>query len=388
MSDTPVYLSYPCLKGREIDYVTECLKSEWVSTSGAYVTRFEQAIADYVGAPGAVACVNGTAALHICLLLAGVKAGDEVLVPTLTFIAAVNAVRYVNAEPVFMDCDDYLNLDVAKVEQFLAEECGPAAQGVIHKRTGRPIRAVIAVHVFGSLCELDRLMAVAERHRLVVIEDATEALGSRMRRGAWAGRHAGMVGDFGCYSFNGNKIITCGGGGMIVARSAQALARAKYLTTQAKDDPLHYVHHEVGYNYRLTALQAAMGLAQLEQLPGFIQRKRAQYLEYKARLAAIPGLRLLDVPDYGESNHWLHSLVIEEARYGLGRDLLRQKFAAARIETRPIWTLNHTQRPYRHNRAYRIEKAPFYFDRVLNIPSSAGLTDEEFERVMEVLRRR
>lgn len=408
--DKPIPLSYPYLRGNEQAYVLDCLQSEWISTAGPYVTRFEQAIAQNTGAPGAVACVNGTAALHICLLLAGVQPGEEVIVPTLTFIAPVNAVRYAFAEPVFMDCDDFLNLDVAKLEHFLEQECSPADGGVINKRTGRRIRAVIPVHVFGSICDMDRLMTLAAKYLLVVIEDATEALGSRMKAppipsssareipspisqghlpspiSHVAGKHAGTIGDYGCYSFNGNKIITCGGGGMIVAKKEQKLAKAKYLTTQAKDDELHYVHDEVGYNYRLTAIQAAMGLAQLEQLPKFIETKIRRYHQYKEQIERIPGLRLLDAPHYCASNYWFYSLVIDRKVYGIGRDELLQKFVATQIQARPIWKLNHTQRPYLRNQAYQIDKAAFYFDRVLNIPCSVGLTDEEFARVMGVLR--
>jgi perosamine synthetase len=386
-----------------------------------------------VNAPGAVACVNGTAALHIGLLLAGVQPGEEVIVPTLTFIAPVNTVRYVNAEPVFMDCDEFLNLDVRKLQTFLETECTPADRGVINRATGRRIRAVVPVHVFGSMCEMDRLMELARKHHLAVIEDATEALGSRMKgqgksqttdygttgpqddqmqRGQraegsgqesgvkvqgtisrlpspisqYSGKHAGTIGDFGCYSFNGNKIITCGGGGMIVARSPELLARAKYFTTQAKDDDLHYVHDAVGYNYRLTAIQAAMGLAQLEQLPGFIETKRKRYLQYREHIERIPGLSLLGVPPYCDSNYWFYSLVIDQKVYGVGRDALLQRFEAARVQARPIWKLNHTQKPYLENQAYQIEKAPHYFDSILNIPCSVGLTDEEMERVLGVLR--
>lgn len=381
----PIYLSYPCLDGNEQAYIVDCLKSEWISVSGPYVARFEQALAKYLNSQSAVACVNGTAALHVCLLLAGVQAGEEVLVPTLTFIAPVNTVRYVNAEPVFLDCDDYLNLDIDKLEHFLDEECAPAEQGVINQKTGRQIRVVIPVHVFGSLCDMNRLMAIAAKYRLAVIEDATEALGSKMVTGKFASRFAGTMGDFGCYSFNGNKIITCGGGGMIVARDDQKLAKARYLTTQAKDDELHYVHNEVGYNYRLTAIQAAMGLAQLEQLPAFIERKKKRYREYKDQIDRIPGLSLLDVPDYCASNYWFYSLLVDEREYGIGRDELLRKFQAAQIQARPIWKLNHTQKPYRQNQAFRIEKAPHYFDRILNIPCSVGLTDAEVERVLLVL---
>ena len=424
MSNTPISLSYPSLSGNEQSYVLDCLKSEWVSTGGAYVSRFERSLAQYVQVPSAVACVNGTAALHISLLLAGVLPGEEVIVPTLTFIAPVNTVRYVGAEPVFMDCDEFLNLDVQKLDTFLETECTPAEPGVINRATGRRIRAIIPVHVFGSMCDMNHLMAVAAKYRLTVIEDATEALGSRMRaEGAevssqWSvvsgqtsdlpfsnsklpspishlpspishllsSPYAGTIGDFGCYSFNGNKIITCGGGGMIVARSPELLARAKYLTTQAKDDDLHYVHNAVGYNYRLTAIQAAMGLAQLEQLPGFIAAKRKRYLEYKEQIEQTPGLSLLGVPSYCDSNYWFYSLVIDQKVYGLGRDELLQKFVAAQIQARPIWKLNHTQKPYLKNQAYQIEKAPGYFDSILNIPCSVGLTDEEMERVVDVLR--
>jgi perosamine synthetase len=385
---SPIHLSYPCLCGKEDAYLLDCLKSEWISTGGAYVARFEAALAQAVDARAAVACVNGTAALHICLLLAGVRPGDEVIVPTLTFIAPVNAVRYVNAEPVFMDCDDYLNLDVAKLDAFLEHECAPAQHGVVHRLTGKPIRAVIPVHVFGSLCAMDRLAAVAARHRLLVIEDATEALGSRMNTGAFAGKSAGTIGQFGCYSFNGNKIITCGGGGMLVAADPHALARAKYLTTQAKNDEMYFVHDEVGYNYRLTAIQAAMGLAQLEQLPAFIERKKRRYLQYKERIASIPGLSLLDVPAYCDSNYWFYSVLIAPEQYGMGRDELLKKFMARNIQARPIWKLNHTQKPYSRCRAYAIENAPHFVEHIVNVPCSVGLTDEEFERVVRVLANR
>jgi perosamine synthetase len=235
------------------------------------------------------------------------------------------------------------------------------------------------------MCDMDALMALAEQYHLAVIEDATEALGSTMASGRFAGRHAGTIGDFGTYSFNGNKIITCGGGGMITARDPALLAKAKYLTTQAKNDELHYVHDEIGYNYRLTAIQAAMGLAQLEQLPGFVQGKMKRYEEYRRAVREIPGLSLLGIPNYCNSNCWFYSLVIERDVYGLDRDGLMMKFEAEKIQTRPIWKLNHQQKPYLGNQAYRVERAQFWFDRILNIPCSVGLTDEELERVVKVL---
>ena len=382
----PIFLSVPHIVGNEKKYVMDCLDSEWISTSGKYVSDFENAFASCVNSPGAVACVNGTAALHICLILAGVKPGEEVLVPTLTFIAPVNAVKYVFAEPVFVDCNDFLNMDMEKLEKFLSTECVSEDKILVNKKTGRRIRAIIPVHIFGSICDMDRLMALAEKYNLTVIEDATESLGSKMLSGRFAGMHAGTIGNFGTFSFNGNKIITCGGGGMITAKNPEFIKKAKYLTTQAKNDELHYIHDEVGYNYRLTALLAAMGLAQIEQLPKFVQIKRRRYDEYKNAISEIPGLSILDIPSYCVSNCWFYSLLIDKEKYGLSRDQLMKKFAAVKIQTRPIWKLNHEQKPYRECQAYRIEKAKHYFDCILNIPCSVGLTDEEFNRVMNVLK--
>ncbi len=382
----PIFLSVPHIVGNEKKYVMDCLDSEWISTSGKYVSDFENAFASCVNSPGAVACVNGTAALHICLILAGVKPGEEVLVPTLTFIAPVNAVKYVFAEPVFVDCNDFLNMDMEKLEKFLSTECVSEDKILVNKKTGRRIRAIIPVHIFGSICDMDRLMALAEKYNLTVIEDATESLGSKMLSGRFAGMHAGTIGNFGTFSFNGNKIITCGGGGMITAKNPEFIKKAKYLTTQAKNDELHYIHDEVGYNYRLTALQASMGLAQLEQLPKFVQIKRRRYGEYKNAISEIPGLSILDIPSCCDSNCWFYSLLIDKEKYGLSRDQLMKKFEAVKIQTRPIWKLNHEQKPYRECQAYRIEKAKHYFDCILNIPCSVGLTDEEFNRVMNVLK--
>lgn len=381
----PILLSVPFLNGNEKKYVLDCLESEWVSTSGKYVSEFENAIAKFANCNGAVACVNGTAALHICLILAGIKADEEVIVPTLTFIAPINAVRYVSAHPIFMDCDDYLNMDVEKLSEFLENECNFKNGVLTNKSTGRKIKAIIPVHIFGSMCRMEEIMQIAENYGLVVIEDATEALGSKIISGKYAGKHAGTIGDFGTYSFNGNKIITCGGGGMILAKSAEMLRKAKYLTTQAKDDELYYVHNEVGYNYRLTALQAAMGLAQLEELPDFIQRKKKNFLKYKEGIKEISGLSLLDPPSYCDSNHWFYSLTIDSEEYGMTRDELIKKFEAEKIQTRPIWELNHKQKPYHSCQSYKIEKAFYYYERILNIPCSSNLTDEEINKVIDVL---
>lgn len=382
-----ITLSSPYLNGNEAKYISDCLASEWISTSGSYVARFEESVAEFVGKKTAVAMVNGTAALHISLMLAGVQVGDEVIVPTLTFIAPINAVHYVGAEPVFMDCDDYLNMDVEKLRQFLASACIWKNGVLVNTSSGRQVKAILPVHVFGSMCRMDDIMELAQTYNLTVIEDATEALGAAMVEGRYSDRQAGTIGDFGCYSFNGNKVITTGGGGMLVAKEVPALERARYLSTQAKDDGLFYVHGDVGYNYRLPALLAALGVAQMEQIEVIIERKRARYEQYVQVVAMIDGLEMMAIPDYCRSNYWFYSLLIDEQTFGMSRDELMHAFGEEKIQTRPVWALTHEQKPYCRCQAYCIDNAPVYQGRILNVPCSAGLTDEEFERVVQVLRR-
>jgi len=375
-------LSVPELRGNEWKYVQECLDTGWVSSAGSFVTRFETELAAYTGARFAVACVNGTAALHVALQILGVEPGDEVIVPTLTFIATVNAVRYLGAVPVFMDCDPFYNLDPDKTAAFLREETELRDGACVNRSTGRRVAAVVAVHVFGNAADLDALVGLCRERKLAVLEDATESLGTRYRDG----RHTGTLGDIGCFSFNGNKIITTGGGGMIVTASAEHAARARYLTTQAKDDEVRYLHHEVGYNYRLTNVQAAIGVAQLELLPEFLDAKRRHRARYAAGLAGIAGLALAAMPPYADNNHWLHALQIDAARYGRDRDTLLAQLQAHGIQTRPVWHLNHLQKPYQRCQAYRIETAPRLLETTLTIPSSVGLRDQDIDFVVSRLR--
>lgn len=376
-------LSVPNLKGNELKYVTEAIKTEWVSTGGGFVTRFENEIASYLKVNKAVACQSGTAGLHLALRLAGVGYGDEVIVPTLTFIAAVNPVRYQGAEPIFMDCDDTLNMDVEKLEQFCREECTLTEKGLVNNKTKKIIKAIIVVHVFGNMADMESIMKIAEKYRLKVIEDATEALGTYYKSGKYAGKFAGTIGDFGVYSFNGNKIITTGGGGMLVAKDSGMADKAKYLSTQAKDDTLYFIHNEIGYNYRMTNVQAAIGVAQLEQLEDFIAIKEKNYYTYKKEIADIEGLSLLDFRSNTRPNYWFYSLIIDK-EYGLNRDQLLRKLSDAKIQTRPIWGLIHQQKPYVNNQTYKIEKAVQYREKILNIPCSSNLS---YNDVLEVVSR-
>lgn len=375
-------LSVPCIGGNEWRYVKECLDTGWVSTAGSFVSRFENDFKSHTGAAHAIACMNGTAALHVALQIAGVARGDEVLAPTLTFIASINAIKYLGAEPVFMDCDDYYNLDVEKTLAFIEMECIHRDGETFNRRTGRRIAAVVPVHVFGNAVRLTGLAAVCRERGIRVIEDAAESLGTVYDDG----RHTGTLGDMGCFSFNGNKIVTTGGGGMIVTDNPEYAQRARYLTTQAKDDEVDYIHDEVGYNYRLTNLQAALGVAQLEQLPAFIEAKHRNLAVYREAIAGIDGLDIPASPPYARNNHWMYPLRIDSVRYGRDRETLMADLAQAGVQTRPVWYLNHLQKPYAACERYRIERALELHACTLNLPCSASLTTDDVEFIAERLR--
>lgn len=385
-----VPLSIPNFNGNEKKYVDDALEQGWVSTGGAYITRLEQQLAEFLKVDRAAACQSGTSGLHLALVECGVQPGDMVIVPTLTFIAAVNPVRYQFAEPVFMDCDESLCLDPEKLAEFCEKECKLEAQQLVHKKSGRVVKAVIVVHVFGNLADMEAIMSIAGKYHLKVVEDATEALGSHYTAGKLAGRYAGTIGDFGVYSFNGNKIITTGGGGAVTARCADEVEHLKYLSTQAKDDPQFYIHNEIGYNYRMTNLQAALGVAQMEELQQFIETKHRNYILYKERFQDASFGTLLPFREGTCSNQWFYSLQLREDRLQ-GKDM-RDVIGALQergVQTRAIWGLIHEQKPYRQNIAYKIEKAPCYSATVLNIPSSTQLTEEDIcyaaEQITEVL---
>jgi perosamine synthetase len=358
----------------------ECLDTGWVTT-GRFIGLFEQRLRDSIGTPEAVACANGTAALHVALMVAGVGPGDEVLVPSVTFVAPVNAVRYTGAEPVFLGCDDFMNLDPVILADFLSGECDRTDEGPRDRSTGRNVRAVIPVHVFGNPCEMASIVDVCRQHGLIVIEDACEAIGSQWMSGPLAGRQAGTVGDYGAFSFNGNKIITAAGGGMLATSDPERAQRARYLIDQAKDDGVRYVHGAVGYNYRLSNVQAALGAAQLEELPRFIEIRKRNHARYAARLDGVPGLRFLDIPEGTAPNFWFYTLLVEPAEFGMDREALMLGLAGLGIQTRPLWRPNHMQVPYRESRAYRVERAIWFWERVLNLPCSGDLAESEIDEI-------
>lgn len=379
-------LSIPNFEGNEKKYVEDALAQGWVSTGGAYITQLEKQLAGYLHVPKAAACQSGTAGLHLSLIECGVTPGDLVIVPALTFIAAVNPVRYQFAEPVFMDCDDSLCIDPEKLRRFCENECEQKQGELIHKASGRPVKAIIVVHVFGNLADMEQIMEIAAKFHLKVIEDATEALGSRYTEGPYAGKFAGTIGDFGAYSFNGNKIITTGGGGAVTAREEETVAHMQYLSTQAKDDPLFYIHDEVGYNYRMTNLQAALGAAQLEELDTFIARKHSNYELYQKLFADFPAGKLLGFRQGTWSNQWFYSLELKMDRLTCTLKELIASIQNDGVQTRAVWGLIHEQRPYRQYVAYEIERAPYYSACILNIPCSTQLTKEDISYAAKIIK--
>lgn len=378
-------LSVPNLKGRELEYVTNAVETEWVSTGGPYVNDFENKITEYVGCKGAVSCQNGTSGLHTAMMVCDVSKEDEVIVPTLTFIAAVNPVKYIGAEPIFMDCDDSLTMDPEKLLEFCQKECSFYNGKLINNKTKKQIKAMVIVHVFGNMADMEKIMDVANKFNVKVVEDATEAIGTYYTSGKYEGKYAGTIGDIGVYSFNGNKIITTGGGGMIVSNDEELLQKAKHLTTQAKSDELYYTHDEIGYNYRMTNIQAALGLAQLEQLEAFIKIKEDNHNLYKEEVDRIPGLSIQAFKSNIRSNYWFYALTCDNA-YPLNRDEIIKYLSAKSIQARPIWGLINEQKPYLDNQAYKIEKAKYYLEHVVNVPCSTNLTKEDVLHVVSCLK--
>lgn len=381
--DKFIPLSVPNFSGNEKEYATNAVVSEWVSTGGSLVSEFEEKLAKYCYMPKSVACNSGTSGLHLAMLAANIGRGNEVLAPTLTFIAAVNPIRYANAEPVFIGCDDSLCICPIAARKF-CEECCTFTQGkLINNTTKAHVKALLVVHVFGNMADMVQLVKLCKDYNLILIEDATEALGTKYTSGEFSGKMAGTIGDIGVYSFNGNKLITCGSGGALVSNHPEWAARAKHLSTQAKADELHFIHDEVGYNYRLTNVQAALGLAQLEQIEAFIAHKHLIYDTYFNALNNVNGFKILGFRDDIRSNKWFFSLLVTDA--GIERDSVMKQLSEQRIQTRPIWALIHEQADYPRNEVYFADKALAYRNNIVNLPCSTNLSLEDAQRVINAV---
>jgi perosamine synthetase len=381
-----INLNIPSIIGNELKYIKECLDEGWVSSAGQYVDLFEKKVKEYVGSKYAIACVNGTSALQISLRLAGVSSGDEVIVPTLTFIASINAISYNNASPIFMDCDEHYNLDIEKTIDFIKKETVFNNGRTINKKTKKRVSAIMPVHVWGNGVLIDDLQKICNERKIKIVEDASESLGTFIKnKNNNIAYHSGTKGELGCISFNGNKIITTGGGGMIITDNSLIAKKAKYYTTQAKDDNLNYIHNEIGYNFRLTNIQSAMGVAQMELLPIFLKRKIYIYNQYVEGINKIKGLRIAKVPSHASNNHWMTVMQINKKKYGKDRKKTMKLLKSKNIESRPVWGLNHLQKPYKKFQNFKIEKALKLLDESLCLPSSSNQSEDETSKIIKIL---
>jgi len=369
-------LSVPELDGNEWKYVKECIETGWISSAGAYVNEFEKVIADYTGAKYAVACVNGTCGLHIAQILLDVKPGDIVIVPNITFVATINAVSYSGATPLFMDVDEKTwQMDIHLLEEFLTEQCELRGETCFHKASNKKIAGVMPVHVLGGLVDMDHLQRLATSYHFHIIEDSTEALGSYYKE-----EQAGTIGEIGVYSFNGNKLISTGGGGMIVTDNESWAKRAKHITTQSKISPHEYIHDQVGYNYRLVNVLAAIGVAQMERIDHVLERKSAINDLYRSSLSTIEGIKFQEHIDDSRPNHWLFTCRLPDMR-GLLDHLREQQIGA-----RPFW-MPMNQLPFTQDAEYYThhDVSNTVYSDAISIPCSTSLSEDDQQKVIETI---
>lgn len=359
-------LHEPVFAGREKEYVSAAIDSTFVSSVGEYVDRFEKMICEITGAKYAVATVNGTAALHMALLLAGVKPGEEVIIQPLTFVATANAISYCGAEPIFVDVDKTtLGLSPDSLQVFLKDNTTNNTNGCINKVTKKRISACVPMHTFGHPCRIDDISEICVKHEIALVEDAAESLGS-----TYKGRHTGTFGRLGILSFNGNKTVTCGGGGVIVTDDIELAERGKHLTTTAKvDHPWEYIHNDIGYNYRLPNLNAALACAQLEQLDLFLRKKRELAGEYKKFFENMLQM-FIDEPLHSKSNFWLNVVTFENRK---SRDGFLRYSNESGVHTRPAWQLMNSLDSFKHCQTHDLKNANWLQNRIVNLPSSVRL---------------
>lgn len=372
LGSKPVPIHEPEFDGNEWSYLKECLESTYVSSVGHFVSKFENALEQFTGSNYAVAVVNGTEALHVALKLVGVLPGEEVLVPALTFVATANAVSYCGAVPHFVDTEEStLGIDPEKLRKYLNKVAAKVSGNLINKLTGRRIKALVPMHTFGHPSNLDGLISVADDFGIALIEDAAESIGSYYK-----GRHTGTFGIAGILSFNGNKTITTGGGGAILTSSEALAVRARHITQTARlQHKWEFDHDEIGFNYRMPNLNAALGLAQMEQLPKKLEQKRKLYRRYKEALGTITGLSLFQEPAYCSSNYWLQTIILDE-KYSNLRDKILETTNQMGISTRPTWKLITELSPYRNNPKMDLHCAHSLASRIINIPSSPQLMEQ------------
>lgn len=376
-----IYLSEPSFSGNEKKYLIKCISSGFVSSVGSYVNLFEEKIKKYTKSKYSIACINGTSALQIAVKLAGVNPGDEIIAPTMTFVATANAVKYNNASPIFIDCDEYFNLDQHKAIKFIRDKTFFFKGNTYNKKTKKNIRAIIVAHIWGNLANMSELIKLCKKRNIKIIEDAAESVGSTYNSGKRL-KHPGTIGDIGVISFNGNKLITSGCGGMILTNNKRIAVQARYYTSQARDKNFDYIHNEVGYNFRLSNLNAAVGLAQLEQITTKLSKKKFINNFYKKNIKN-KNFYISKSPKYGNNNFWINILRFDKKK--ISRKGLFNIFKKKNIEIRPVWYPVHLLKPYRKYERFEISKATKLLNTSICLPSSPNLKIKDLDRIVKVI---
>jgi len=377
---TKYSLHEPLLGKQEKTYVENCLQTAWLSPSGKYVKIFESTL-EKITKKKVICCNSGTSALHISLILAGVKSSEEVIVPTITFISTINAVIYLKASPIFMDCKEDLLVDTDKIINFLKTKTYKKNNNTFNKKTKKKISAIIITHVFGNLVDIKKLKNECKKRGVKLIEDAAEALGSQYKNNI----HAGSIGDFGILSFNINKIITTGGGGAILLNNSFQKKKAKLLINQSKVDNIYFKHQEAGFNYGLSNVNAAIGLGQIKKLQNILKKKNKIYKIYKKKFLKEKNIKLITEPNYQKSNKWLNFILIKNIEYSNFKQVIKN-LIDKNVEVRPVWYPCHLQNYLKKFERYKIDVANKIYKKIICLPSSYFLTSKDINKITEIIK--
>jgi len=376
-------LHEPFFIGNEKKYLIKCIDENWVSSSGRFLKLFQSKFKKITKGKFLSPVLNGTVGLHICMLQSGVKENDEVIVPTITFIATINSIKYVGALPIFMDVDEHLNIDEEKTIEFINKKTIFKNGYTYNKITGNKIKALVVVHTFGNAARIDKIFEICRKRKIKLIEDAAESIGTKYNSGKFKNKHTGTIGDFGVFSLNGNKIITSGNGGLVISKNKKDSLKINYLISQSKDDKVNFIHNNVGYNYKLSNLSAAVGLAQLEKLNFFLERKKNIRNYYKKKIEKIKGVKILKSPKYSNNNNWLN--LVQMSKKEKTKKIIK-KLNLNGYQSRPIWYPNHLQRTFKKNYSYKIKRAQEYVKSIICLPSSANLKKKQMDKIVDLLK--
>jgi len=381
-----IKLSEPFFDKTENKILKKCIDTKWISSSGPLTKIFETKIAKYLKTKHVLGIINCTSALQLSIKLLKPNYQDEIIVPSITFVATVNAIIYNNCNPIFVDCDDKFLIDTEKVLKYFKEKTFIKNGKCFNKKTKKRIIAIILVHTFGNLVDLNStFLKECKKRNIKVIEDSAESLGShyinRLSR-----KHSGTLGDLGCLSFNGNKIITSGGGGAIIFKDLKLFKKANYLASQAKDNSTYFIHNDVGYNFKISNLHSAIGVAQFKKIKLILKKKEKIHTLYKNEINKLKGLKIIEKPDYCKSNYWLNVLIIDEKKYGLSRDSIIKLFKSRKIETRSVWFPNHLQKPFKKFENYKLSNSFKMFKNSLCLPSSFSLSFKKQNTIIGLLK--